>query len=190
MIAYHFASIDELSSVIVGQMNEENLYLMRAYDYALVQDFDSSIDDFSKVIYINGQNALTYFSRANIRYKQLEYRINNNSNDEKTNNSDTYRYEYEMIMRDYDKVIELAPSFAFVWYNRANLLAYQKDYKAAIASYTQAINIEPDFAEAYFNRALTYLLLNQRDKTISDLSKAGELGIYKAYSILKRLQNN
>ena len=65
----------------------------------------------------------------------------------------------------------------------------QKDYQAAITSYTQAINIEPDFAEAYFNRALTYLLLNQRDKTISDLSKAGELGIYKAYSILKKIQN-
>jgi tetratricopeptide (TPR) repeat protein len=189
MIAYHFASIDELSSVIVGRMNEENLYLMRAYDYALVQDFDSSIDDFSKVIYINGQNALAYFSRANIRYKQLEYRINNNSNDEKTNNSDTYRYEYEMIMRDYDKVIELAPDFAFAWYNKANLLAYQKDYHAALSAYNQAIVLENDFAEAYFNRALVYMLLKQQNKAIFDLSKSGELGIYKAYSILKKLQN-
>ena len=109
--------------------------------------------------------------------------------DENIQKGDTYRYEYEMIMRDYDKVIELAPDFAFVWYNRANLLAYQKDYQAAITSYTQAINIEPDFAEAYFNRALTYLMLNQRDKAINDLSKAGELGIYKAYSILKKIQN-
>ena len=95
-----------------------------------------------------------------------------------------------MIMRDYDKVVELAPDFAFVWYNRANLLTYQKDYQTAISNYTQAISLEPDFAEAYFNRALTYLLLNQRDKAINDLSKAGELGIYKAYSILKRLQSN
>ena len=80
--------------------------------------------------------------------------------------------------------------FAFVWYNRANLLAHQKDYQAAVVNYTKAIELEDDFSEAYFNRALTYLLLNQRDKTISDLSKAGELGIYKAYSILKKLQNN
>ena len=190
MIAYHFASIDNLSSIIAGRMNEANLYLARAYDYALVQDFSSAIEDFSKAIYIDGQNALAYFSRANIRYKKLEFRMNNETDeDENIQKGDTYRYEYEMIMRDYDKVIELAPDFAFVWYNRANLLAYQKDYQAAITSYTQAINIEPDFAEAYFNRALTYLMLNQRDKAINDLSKAGELGIYKAYSILKKLQN-
>ena len=188
MIAYHFASIDELSSIIAGRMNEANLYLARAYDYALVQDFTSAIEDFSKAIYIDGQNALAYFSRANIRYKQLEYRMNNNDENSQSY-ADTYRYEYEMIMRDYDKVIELAPEFAFVWYNKANLLAHQKDYQAALTCYTQAIALEVDFSEAYFNRALTYLLLNQRDKAIADLSKAGELGIYKAYAILKRLQN-
>ena len=190
MIAYHFASIDHLSSIIAGRMNEANLYLARAYDYALVQDFNNAIEDFSKAIFIDGQNALAYFSRANIRYKMLEFRMNNEV--EETDNkqtADTYRYDYEMIMRDYDKVIELAPNFAFVWYNRANLLAYQKDYQAAITGYTQAINIESDFAEAYFNRALTYLFLNQRDKAINDFSKAGELGIYKAYSILKKLQS-
>jgi tetratricopeptide (TPR) repeat protein len=76
-----------------------------------------------------------------------------------------------------------------VWYNRANLLAHQKDYQAAVVNYTKAIELEDDFSEAYFNRALTYLLLNQRDKAIADLSKAGELGIYKAYSILKKIQN-
>ena len=189
MIAYHFASIDELSSIIAEHINKTNFYLARAYDYALIQDFSSAIEDFSKVIYIDGQNTLAYFSRANIRYKQLEYNINNN-NKQNTNTTDAYQSEYEMIMRDYDKVIELAPDFAFVWYNKANLLAHQKDYQAALACYTQAVALEADFSEAYFNRALTYLLLNQRDKAIADLSKAGELGIYKAYAILKKLQNN
>ena len=184
MIAYHFASIDELSSMIAGRINEANLYLARAYDYALVQDFTSAIEDFTKTIYIDGQNALAYFSRANIRYKQLEYRMNNDDE----SHTDTYRYEYEMIKRDYDKVIELDPEFAFVWYNKANLLAHQKDYQAALACYTHALELETDFSEAYFNRALTYLLLNQRDKAIADLSKAGELGIYKAYAILKKIQ--
>lgn len=192
MINYHFASINELSSIIAGRMNEAELYLARAYDYTLVQDFNSAIEDFSKAIYIDGKNALAYFSRANVRYKKLEFNMSNQNfeNEDSNTHTETYRYEYEMIMRDYDKVIELAPNFAFVWYNRANLLTHQKDYQAAIVSYTQAINIESDFSEAYFNRALTYLLMNQRDKAIADLSKAGELGIYKAYSILKKLQNN
>ena len=180
----HIESSYSCFSEMTIEDNEGNKYSGYWWDSSCRK----AIEDFSKAIYIDGQNALAYFSRANIRYKKLEFSVNNET-EENANTQDTYRYEYEMIMRDYDKVIELAPDFAFVWYNRANLLAHQKDYQAAVVNYTKAIELEDDFSEAYFNRALTYLLLNQRDKAINDLSKAGELGIYKAYSILKKIQN-
>ena len=41
-------------------------------------------------------------------------------------------------------------------------------------------------AEAYYNRALVYLSMEQKEKALPDLSKAGELGIYDAYSIIKQ----
>jgi len=95
--------------------------------------------------------------------------------------------DYEIIFRDYDKAIELAPDFCFAWFNRANLLCSLKDYKSAINNFTNAIAINPDFAEAYFNRALTYIYIGENEKGIADLSKAGELGIYQAYNLLKKL---
>ena len=60
------------------------------------------------------------------------------------------------------------------------------DYRSAIADYTHAIAIDQRLAEAYFNRGLAYIHLGQRQEGISDLSKAGELGLYRAYSVIKQ----
>jgi len=89
-------------------------------------------------------------------------------------------------MRDYDKVIELQPDFAFAYYNKANILCTQQDFSSAISYYSKAIECDADFAEAYFNRGLTYLFTGQNAKGLADLSKAGELGIYQSYNLLQR----
>ena len=68
------------------------------------------------------------------------------------------------------------------------MLCLQQDFKAAISYYNQAIKVDNDFAEAYFNRGLTYIYINEVDKGIADLSKAGELGIYQAYNLISRFQ--
>ena len=94
-----------------------------------------------------------------------------------------------MIMRDYDKTLEYAPNFAYAWFNRANVLCVQKDFQSAIRNYTNAIDSDPDMAEAYFNRGLTYIYIGDTERGITDLSKAGELGIYQAYNHLKRVRN-
>ena len=41
-------------------------------------------------------------------------------------------------------------------------------------------------AEAYFNRGLALIYMKREAEGIADLSKAGELGIYQAYSIIKQ----
>ena len=45
-------------------------------------------------------------------------------------------------------------------------------------------------AEAYFNRGLARLSQGDANRGIADLSKAGELGIINAYSIIKRMTSN
>ncbi len=66
------------------------------------------------------------------------------------------------------------------------MLSILKDYRAAIVDYDRAIQLDPKFADAYFNRGLTHIFLGNNRQGIQDLSKAGELGLFSAYNIIKR----
>jgi hypothetical protein len=46
--------------------------------------------------------------------------------------------------------------------------------------------LEPHLAEAFYNRGLVHYALKQQQEGTADLSKAGELGLYQAYSIIKQ----
>ena len=206
MIAFHFNSIDVLSSKIEKDQSNAVYYFLRALDYSLVQDFDNAINDYTKAIKYNSSFALAYFNRANIRFKMLEKENNEfwkneiessfsnsliNGKEKKIDvdvmRSSIYSSEFELILRDYEMVISLMPDFAFAWYNKANIFVYQKDYQSAISAYTSAIEIDGDFGEAYYNRGIIYFISGKIDKAVSDLSKAGELGVYQSYSILKKI---
>ncbi|MDR0394450.1 MAG: tetratricopeptide repeat protein [Tannerella sp.] len=208
-IEAHFTSINEYSSKIEKESNNADYYFGKGIDFMLVQDFAEAINNFDKAIEIDPSYILAYFNRAVVRYKQMEYEQSNTSQDELAdamsiqfntsntasriptqaigNEHDNHSYTYEMILRDYNSVIQKDPSFIFAYFNRANLLCSQRDYKAAILGYNEAIRRDPEFAEAYFNRGLARLSQGDVKRGIADLSKAGELGIINAYNIIKRM---
>lgn len=195
MVNQHFAQISTLSYQIdlleqmapatnnAPQASNAQLcaaYIARAFEFALVQDYSSALDDITRTILMDGTMYFAYFCRANWRYKWLEYK--------RAIGEPTDKADFELMMRDYDYVINHLPDFSFAYYNKANMLCIQQDFRAAISYYTQAIAADSDFAEAYFNRGLTYIYIGENDKGIADLSKAGELGIYQAYNLISRFQ--
>ena len=164
-------------------------YYARAIDFYLVQDFDNALNDLNMCIEKDPSFFPAYFSRAIIYYKELEYRKREKSFelvalDDKT--AQVRTLDYAKIREDFDKVIELAPDFVYAYYNRANILTIMKDYRGAIADYNKVLEYEPNMADAYFNRGLTHIFLGNNRQGIQDLSKAGELGIFSAYNIIKR----
>ena len=93
-------------------------------------------------------------------------------------------------IKDYDKVKELMPDFSPAWYNSGHVYVRQQNYQSALDNFSKSITLTPSFAEAYFNRGLTHIYLKKRDEGISDLSKAGELGLYSSYNVIKRFGGN
>ena len=73
--------------------------------------------------------------------------------------------------------------------DRATLNASRKQYNAAIDDFTRAIEIEPNLAEAYFNRGLVRIYSGNKPEGLEDLSKAGELGLFNAYSLIKKYKS-
>ena len=87
---------------------------------------------------------------------------------------------------DLDMAIKLSPDNAYLYFDRGNLYASNKDYARAIADYDKAVKLDPKLAEAYYNRGIANINLGKTDLGIADLSKAGELGLYEAYSAIKK----
>ena len=189
-VKFHFALIDTHTSAIVDDEKDASRRFARAIDFYLVQDFSSAVSDLTQTILLDGNFFPAYFMRALIRCKQLEYQKaeQNTGTDMPGDNArkEITAVDYEVVIKDLDKVIELAPDFVYAYYNRANVSAMLKDYRSAIVGYDKAIELNPDFADAYFNRGLTHIFLGNNKLGISDLSKAGELGIVSAYNVIKR----
>lgn len=213
-IAAHFASIDDYARRIERAPANADLHFGRALDYLLVQDFAEALRDLDRTIELAPDSfPLAYFARAIVRYKQLEsarsqqpdatpvasaspFRFGAATRPSAVASPDTRepspadearRHEHELILRDYDRVIRLAPNFAFAYFNRGNLRCTGRDFRAAIADYDEAIRRDPELAEAYFNRGLAELSMGNASRGIADLSKAGELGLPGAYSIIRRM---
>ncbi|MEG2514647.1 MAG: tetratricopeptide repeat protein, partial [Bacteroidaceae bacterium] len=190
-IKKHFASIDDYSSALVDNPENAKARFARALDFYLVQDFSNAIDDLTKAISSDETFFPAYFNRALIRCKQLEYQkveeeLSRQGGGVGIHNDEVKALDYDIVKKDLDQVIKLAPDFVYAYYNRGNVLSLLKDYRSAIVDYDKAIDLAPNFAEAYYNRGLTHIYLGNNRQGIADLSKAGELGIVAAYNVIKR----
>lgn len=52
----------------------------------------------------------------------------------------------------------------------------------------KAIALNPMFARAYFNQGIVAYYLGSIDESMQLLSKAGELGVFNAYSVIKQIK--
>ena len=91
---------------------------------------------------------------------------------------------------DVTQQIKASPDNASLYYTRGTLLAKNGDYADAIEDFTKALSLDPLMPEAYFNRGLCLFFSEKKNEAMRDLSKAGELGLYSAYSVMKKLNAN
>lgn len=129
-----------------------------------LDDNQGAIADFTKVIEINPEYSDAYLKRGFSKYVLDDYRG---------------------AISDYTKAIELHPDEE-TYYNRGLSKDALNDYRGAIADYTKAIAINSEYADSYYARALMNFMLGEKDKGCMDLSKAGELGLERAYELIKK----
>jgi len=85
------------------------------------------------------------------------------------------------------KSIEIdLPELAVIPYNIGNTYLLTEELELAVTEYSKAIRIEPRFSEAWFNRGLIKLIKGDKQSGCVDISKAGELGLNQAYSLIQK----
>lgn len=191
-VSRHFKNIDAVSSSISASPEDYRLRLERAIDYYLVQDPGEAMRDLDAAVALAPDSWLLYFVRSFVRYKLLETEQVSENNAEAEllpkHGERLPDINYSLAKDDLDKVVECVPDFAHAYFNRANVLAKLSDFKSAIVDYGRAIEIDDRFAEAYFNRGLARIYTGNSEAGLADLSKAGELGLFHAYSLIKRFK--
>ena len=155
--------------------------------YSYKNKYNEAISYIKKSIELSSNSSITYFSLGNIIASMNEYIAKLTKQNSTTNQNSII--DYSEVIKMYDKSINLNSNFAYVYFNKANVLAKSRKFKEALSFYTLAISKEPDCAEAYYNRGLIYIFLNQTEKAYLDLSKSGELGLTGAYNVIKRYCN-
>ena len=175
----HQASIAALSEQLEQKPNDRDLLMRRALDYYHIRDFENGVADMDALIQKNGVDALALVLRAQCRFAQLEV-------SRTTASASDLRLGYLMAMQDYDKASDLMPDAPFLYYNIGCVQVQLADYAAAQKSFSHAIELDSHFPSAYYGRGVAYILGGQTEQGLSDLSQAGEYGLYTAYNLIKK----
>lgn len=95
-------------------------------------------------------------------------------------------YDYSEAIADIEEAIDILPEIPYLYFNLGNLHCLSSQLVNAIEDYSRAIRRYPDMGDAYFNRGLVLIFLKDSEKGCIDLSRAGELGIKDAYSVINK----
>ncbi|MGZ4035140.1 MAG: tetratricopeptide repeat protein, partial [Bacteroidia bacterium] len=183
-----------LDSAIKKDSSNASYYYNRAILYSVMQKYNLSIADYNKSLRLDSTNAITWFGRANTRYKLLELLYSFDAETSIVNEDNPKNYlkrvyvgqTYEMVLSDYSKALTLDPDFTYAWFNKATTKIKMDDYLGAVNDYSIALSCDPTLSDIYYNRGLLYIILHKSADACLDLSKAGELGINASYNVMKR----
>lgn len=181
----HFANIRVLTNRIARGSRVDDSRLQRAVEYYHVRDFESAMADLDTLIQSKPENPGFFFLRAQCRLGQT-LAGRQNFGEDKQRGGDTDVMALRLVRRDLEQTVRLAPDMAYAYYDLGSVLFMEGSYQQAEAAYTDALKHLSRFPDAYYNRGVTYLMMGQTDKGIADLSQAGELGLYSAYSLIKQ----
>ncbi len=176
----YFALIDKLCDDIAASTDinlVRPLLMKRAAAYLQTQNLDDAINDFTTYISSDSTSAMAFWQRAVCQSMM---------NDFNASQGIDVKLKTARTLDDFNQAARLNPNSAFILYDRANFYASRKDYAHAIDDYTEALRIDPNLAEAYYNRGIVRQLSGNTNGGIADLSKAGELGLFDAYSVIRK----
>lgn len=172
-----------------GRGNYVNTHLRRAFDYYHVRDFESAVCDADSVLEKNGDHQLALMLRSQVRVSAMVVKHPALTMEGKTAADVDIEVKVEMrrAIDDLTRLSKLDKANPMPHYNIGCIYLLMHDEKSAIEAFDAAVKADPNFPDAYFNRGIAYMRMGKREEALSDLSQAGEYGLYSAYNLIKQL---
>ena len=173
----YFSLIDRLSEQLENEATPSpDRLVLRAVAYYSVRNFEAALEDLDRVLALDSTRLDAMLQSASIRFREVQAEAS----------AAGVVPDYTAVLDKLDAAIRRSPDNPVLYYNRGCVWTAMKNYQRALADYGEAVRLNPSFAEAYFNRGMVYIYTHSDEKGRNDLSKAGELGLYQAYSLLKQ----
>lgn len=137
--------------------------------YAIMGNSHLAVDYYSRALVLDNTNSMAYFNRAN----------------EKVLIGDL-----PGSIEDYESSLFFDPNNLNTHFITAELKSKLNDLKGAIYHYSRIIEIDSTNAKAYHLRALTEISLNNKTNACNDFVKAGDLGYFDSYEMIKKYCDN
>ena len=103
--------------------------------------------------------------------------------------------DFRGALLDYNTLLHIvreeeSKDLAVIYLDRGRIKAILEDHIGAETDFSKAIKLKNSYAEAYINRGIIRnSFLNKIELGCMDFSRAGELGITKAYEFIKNYCN-
>ena len=194
--------LPEVASVPVSASVRAFLDALRDLDLrqfsAALSHYDKAVEAPSEGSYDEYYRAFYYMNRGVLRAEMIDFIASIESNvqtltmDDKGNTRArvreqvSSRYDYSEALSDMEEAARIQPTLPYIQFNLGNLYCLSSRFVDAIDSYNRALSAYPYMGDAYFNRGLVLIYLKDKEKGCIDLSRAGELGVGDAYSVISR----
>jgi len=190
-------SLNDSSSEILNEATKDHdkqmpIRLQKSIQKTNIQLFNDAVRDYDNIIAQNPNCAIAYFSRG-INYCKEMQMINQFSTNQyiltnkiSPKDQDQKNEKYKRALSDFNKTIQLEPSFSFAYFNRAYVKCQLQDFDGAVKDFDYAILTNHDLADAYYNKGVLLFYLKDKLNACQNFSKAGELGLTESYNIIKK----
>ncbi|WP_314799501.1 tetratricopeptide repeat protein [Alloprevotella tannerae] len=186
-LTQHLQIIDSLQSA-GGELSQYDYKILRTILLRAIYNFSEALQLASSIIASDSTLALPYVNRAAILIGRSKAEKTTEKITENTQSPHLSTLYLNQALEDINVAISKLPDCAYLYYNRSCIYHALHNQQAALTDLDQAIALDHRLAEAYYNRAVIRLQNKETENVTADLSRAGELGLYKAYSLLKQTQ--
>lgn len=165
------------------------------------KQYSSALNHYNRAFEDSGndvERALILANRAVLRAEMVDFMASIQSNVQtltmddqgvartRVSDQSVHSYDYSEAVSDMQDAVKLLPGNAYMHYNLAGLYCLSSEAVRSIDEYNEALRLYPAMGEGYYNRGLVLIFLKDREKGCIDLSRAGELGVKDAYSVIKK----
>ncbi|MCM1004726.1 MAG: tetratricopeptide repeat protein [Prevotella sp.] len=162
----------------------------RAVAYAMLKNYDSALSDLDKVVAEGPQLAAARMERAFVYACMADMYLSNARHagqQERLLAKAQHRDALTKALADLQAALARDPNLIYALYDMAIIFTRLGEPAKALEAYNNVIALNPNLPQAYLNRGLLHAASGNKQQAAADWSRAGELGIARAYTLIRRL---